>query len=97
GAPELCGVVIEAEPKTQPGVGLDTLGINGARLTTPLAWNEASWTSELARRRLPGARAHRSSPHKRAYPPRPRRPQGGRSSRRMRLLGHLLHDGREGL
>lgn len=49
-APELCGVVIEADPKTQPGVVLDTLGINGARLTTPLAWNEASWTSELARR-----------------------------------------------
>ena len=50
GLPEFCGVVIEADPKTQPGVVLDTLGINGARLNTPLAWNEASWTSELARR-----------------------------------------------
>jgi lysophospholipase L1-like esterase len=50
GFPELCGVVIEADPKAQPGVVLDTLGINGARLNTPLAWDEASWTSELARR-----------------------------------------------
>jgi lysophospholipase L1-like esterase len=50
GLPELCGVVIEADPKTQPGVVVDTLGINGARLTTPLAWDDASWTSELARR-----------------------------------------------
>src|SRR5262249_48607840 len=50
GFPELCGVVVEADPATQPGVILDTLGINGARLTTPLAWNEVSWTSELARR-----------------------------------------------
>lgn len=50
GLPELCGVVIEADPKPQPGVVLDTLGINGARLATPLAWNQASWVSELARR-----------------------------------------------
>lgn len=50
GAPDLCGVVIEADPAGKPGVVLDTLGINGARLATPLAWNEASWTAELARR-----------------------------------------------
>jgi lysophospholipase L1-like esterase len=50
GLPELCGVVIEADAATQPGVVLDTLGINGARLTTPLAWNQASWVAEVARR-----------------------------------------------
>lgn len=50
GAPELCGVVIEADPAAQAGVVVDTLGINGARLATPLAWNEASWVSELSRR-----------------------------------------------
>ncbi len=50
GLPELCGVVIEADPAAQPGVVLDTLGINGARLATPLAWNQASWVAELARR-----------------------------------------------
>jgi len=50
GAPELCGVVIEADPETHRGVVLDTVGINGARLATPLAWNEASWAAELARR-----------------------------------------------
>lgn len=50
GQPKLCGAVAETDPKTQPGVVLDTLGINGARLTTPLAWDEASWVPELARR-----------------------------------------------
>ncbi len=50
GDPDLCGVVMESDPKLQPGVVLDTLGINGARLATPLAWNEASWVSELSRR-----------------------------------------------
>ncbi|MCC6552260.1 MAG: hypothetical protein IT372_04460 [Polyangiaceae bacterium] len=50
GAPELCGAIIETDPTTSPGVVLDTLGINGARLGTPLAWNEASWAAELARR-----------------------------------------------
>ncbi len=50
GAPELCGVVVEADPETHRGVVLDTLGINGARLATPLAWDEASWADELARR-----------------------------------------------
>jgi lysophospholipase L1-like esterase len=50
GFPEMCGVIAEADPKVQPGVVLDEMGINGARLGTPLAWNEASWVSELARR-----------------------------------------------
>jgi lysophospholipase L1-like esterase len=50
GRPKLCGVTVETDPKTQPGVVLDTLGINGARLTTPLAWDEAAWVRELSRR-----------------------------------------------
>ncbi len=50
GRPELCGVAIETDPVTQPGVVLDTLGINGARMATPLAWEESSFAAELARR-----------------------------------------------
>jgi lysophospholipase L1-like esterase len=50
GAPDLCGAVIEADAPAKPGVVLDTLGINGARLGTPLAWSEPSWAAELARR-----------------------------------------------
>ena len=50
GFPELCGLVIEADPRASPGVVLDTLGINGARLATPLAWDQASWVAELSRR-----------------------------------------------
>ncbi len=50
GQPRLCGVTIETDPAAAPGVVLDTLGINGARLTTPLAWDEAAWVAELARR-----------------------------------------------
>jgi lysophospholipase L1-like esterase len=50
GQPNLCGVTIETDPKTMPGVVLDTLGINGARLITPLAWNQEAWVAELARR-----------------------------------------------
>lgn len=50
GGPELCGVVVEATPGEAPGVVLDTLGINGARYGTALAWNEAAWASELVRR-----------------------------------------------
>jgi lysophospholipase L1-like esterase len=50
GNPELCGVVAETDPAAQPGVVLDTLGINGARMATPLAWEEASWSAELVRR-----------------------------------------------
>jgi lysophospholipase L1-like esterase len=50
GAPELCGVVVETDPAVRPGVVLDTLGINGARLATPLAWSELPWAAELALR-----------------------------------------------
>jgi lysophospholipase L1-like esterase len=51
GQAEICGAVIESDPTTSPGVVLDTLGINGARLTTPLAWDETSWVTELSRRK----------------------------------------------
>ena len=50
GQPGLCGVSIETDPATAPGVVLDTLGINGARLVTPLAWDEAAWVKEVSRR-----------------------------------------------
>jgi lysophospholipase L1-like esterase len=53
GQPGFCGVTIETDPSAHPGVVLDTLGINGARLTTPLAWDERAWIDEL-RRRPPG-------------------------------------------
>ncbi|HEU4538425.1 MAG TPA: hypothetical protein VFS00_30100, partial [Polyangiaceae bacterium] len=42
------GVVAETEA---PGLVVDTLGLNGARLSTMLAWDEPAWVSELARRR----------------------------------------------
>ncbi|HEY6558137.1 MAG TPA: GDSL-type esterase/lipase family protein [Polyangiaceae bacterium] len=48
GRPEVFGVIVEG---SEPGVVLDTLGINGARLATPLAWDEAAWTEELEARR----------------------------------------------
>lgn len=50
GRPDFCGLVIETDPATGPGVVLDTLGINGARYATPLAWNEEAWAKELKRR-----------------------------------------------
>lgn len=50
GSPEVCGAIFETDPKAQPGVVLDALGVNGARLGTPLAWDEATWIAELARR-----------------------------------------------
>jgi lysophospholipase L1-like esterase len=33
--------------RARPGVILDALGINGARFTTPLAWNEEHWAEQL--------------------------------------------------
>lgn len=51
GRTSLCGVVVEADPSAHPGVVLDTLAINGARFGTALAWDEAAWTSEVARRK----------------------------------------------
>ncbi len=50
GTPEFCGVVIERDPAERTGVVVDTLGINGARLSTPLGWNEAAFGAELVRR-----------------------------------------------
>src|SRR5690606_11960688 len=41
----LFGVVVEAE---QPGIVLDALGINGARLRTLMAWDSAAWQAQLA-------------------------------------------------
>lgn len=51
GTPDFCGVVIERDHVEKPGLVLDTLGINGARLSTPLAWDEASFGAELLRRK----------------------------------------------
>lgn len=48
--PELCGVIVEADPITHAGVVLDTLGINGARFATPLAWDEKAWAAEVTHR-----------------------------------------------
>lgn len=45
--PELFGVFIES---AAPGVVLDTLGINGARIQTPLTWPAQPWTEELRAR-----------------------------------------------
>ena len=47
GEAELFGVIGELE---QPGVVLDTLGINGARVQTALAWTESEWNTQLALR-----------------------------------------------
>lgn len=41
----LFGVVVEAD---QPGIVLDALGINGARLRTLMAWDSAAWQAQLA-------------------------------------------------
>lgn len=50
GTPELCGVVVETPADKRPGVVLDNLAFNGARVTTALAWNAEAWEAELARR-----------------------------------------------
>lgn len=50
GAPEFCGVYASTDPSEHPGVLVDTLGINGARYATALAWDEAAWAAELGRR-----------------------------------------------
>ena len=46
--PQIFGAVVES---TGPGVVVDTLGINGARIGTPLAWDEEPWLSEARRRK----------------------------------------------
>lgn len=48
GVPRLFGVVAERTDKA--GVVLDTLGIDGARIETPLAWNEDAFVAEVALR-----------------------------------------------
>jgi lysophospholipase L1-like esterase len=48
GAPRLFGVTIERAEGA--GVVLDTSGIDGARLETPLAWNTPALVDEVARR-----------------------------------------------
>jgi lysophospholipase L1-like esterase len=48
GPVELFGVVAEG---TEPGVVLDTVGIDGARIATLLAWDEATFVTEVARRK----------------------------------------------
>jgi len=47
GAPEILGIFAESR---SPGVVLDTLGINGARAATPLAWDAAAWATEAKAR-----------------------------------------------
>jgi lysophospholipase L1-like esterase len=42
------GLVAETEA---PGFVVDTLGLNGARLATVLAWDEATWADAFARRK----------------------------------------------
>ncbi|MBN2193161.1 MAG: hypothetical protein JW751_10130 [Polyangiaceae bacterium] len=48
GRVELFGLTVES---STPGVVLDTIGIDGARIATLLAWDEGSFRAELARRR----------------------------------------------
>jgi lysophospholipase L1-like esterase len=45
--PELFGVFVET---AKAGVVVDTLGINGARIQTPLAWQAGPWSEELRAR-----------------------------------------------
>lgn len=47
GVPELMGAFVES---TKPGVVVDTVGIDGARAATLLAWDEASWIEQVRRR-----------------------------------------------
>jgi lysophospholipase L1-like esterase len=49
GDPELFGVVVE---NSEPGAVVDTLGVNGARIGTPLAWEAGAWI-DVAKRRKP--------------------------------------------
>jgi lysophospholipase L1-like esterase len=51
GRTDLCGVVVESDPAERPGVVVDTLAINGARYGTALAWDDAAWKAEVARRK----------------------------------------------
>lgn len=48
GAPRLFNALVERADRA--GIVLDAAGIDGARLETPLAWNEAAFVAEVARR-----------------------------------------------
>lgn len=48
GAPQLFGASVES---SEPGVVVDMLGINGARVATALAWDEPTFEAEVALRR----------------------------------------------
>jgi lysophospholipase L1-like esterase len=48
GSVEFFGVVVES---SEPGVVIDTLGINGARVATPLVWDADRWIDEVRRRK----------------------------------------------
>ncbi len=47
GSPQFFGVVVEGK---KPGVVLETLGVNGARAQTPLAWDSTAWEAEAKAR-----------------------------------------------
>lgn len=47
-SPRFFGAIVERHQP--PGVVLDTLGIDGARLETPLAWDEGAFVQEVERR-----------------------------------------------
>jgi lysophospholipase L1-like esterase len=47
GSPRFFGVVVESSTS---GVVVDTLGINGARIETPLSWDDAAWQKQGAQR-----------------------------------------------
>jgi lysophospholipase L1-like esterase len=47
GAPRFYGAILEG---TEPGVVLDAIGIDGARVATALAWDAPSFEAELAER-----------------------------------------------
>ncbi|HVJ16338.1 MAG TPA: GDSL-type esterase/lipase family protein, partial [Polyangiaceae bacterium] len=48
GRAKLFGVIVEG---VEPGVVLDTLGIDGARVATPLAWDRDAFVAEVAARK----------------------------------------------
>jgi lysophospholipase L1-like esterase len=50
-SPQLFGAILEG---SEPGLVIDTLGINGARASTPLSWDERTFTAEV-RARAPEA------------------------------------------
>ena len=46
-SPQLFGAILEG---SEPGLVIDTLGINGARASTPLAWDERTFLAEVRAR-----------------------------------------------